>query len=100
MSKKRPVYSVEFKHESASLVLDKNYTVPEACRAVGVSYTALTRWVAQLKKERGGTTPKGQAMTPDQQRIQKLEAQLKQKEWENDILKKATALLMSDSIKR
>jgi len=43
MSKKRPTYSVEFKRESASLVLDKNYTVPEACKAVGVSYTALTR---------------------------------------------------------
>jgi len=38
------------------LVLDKNYTVPEACKAVGVSYTVLTRRIAQLEKERGENT--------------------------------------------
>lgn len=100
MSKKKPSYSIEFKHDAASLVLDKGYTVSEACKAVGVSYGAVNSWVKQLESERGGKTPKSQAMTADQQRIQELEAKLKQKEWEADILKKATALLMSGTIKR
>jgi transposase len=56
--------------------------------------------VKQLESERGGITPKSKAMTPEQQKIQALEAKIKQIEWEKDILKKATALLMSDTIKR
>jgi transposase len=100
MSKTRPTFSAEFKNEAASLVLDKNYTVPEACKAVGVGDTALRRWIKQLKTERGGITPKGRAITSEHRRIQELEARIKQIEWEKDILKKATALLMSDTIKR
>jgi transposase len=100
MKKKRPTYSTEFKNEAASLVLDKDYTIPEACRAMGVGYTAMRRWVRQLESERGGATPKAKAITPEHQKIQALEAKIKQIEWEKDILKKATALLMSDSVKR
>ena len=37
-------------------------------------------------------------MTEDKQRIRELEKKLKRTEMENDILKKATALLMSDSM--
>jgi transposase len=98
MSKKRPSYTTEFKQESASLVLDKDYTIPEACTAMGVGYTALRRWVKQLDAERGGVTPKAKAITSEQQTIQALEAKIKKIEWEKEILKKATALLMSDSI--
>ncbi len=100
MTKKRPSYSTEFQHEAASLVLDKNYTIAEACNAMGVGMTAMRRWVKQLESERGGTTPTARAMTAEQQKIQTLETRIKQIEWENGILKKATALLMSDSIKR
>jgi transposase len=100
MKKKRPNYSTEFKNKAASLVLDKDYSIPEACNAMGVGYTAMRRWVSQLESERSGTTPTAKAITSEQQTIQALEARIKQILWENDILKKATALLMSDSIKR
>jgi len=100
MTKKRVSYSTEFKNEAASLVLDKNYTIQDACSAMGVGYTAMRRWIKQLKSERGGITPSAKAITSEQQKIQALEARIKQIEWEKDILKKATALLMSDSIKR
>jgi len=96
----RRSYSIEFKRDSASLVLDQNYSITEACQAVGVGDTALRRWVKQLKSERYGITPVGsKALTPDQQRIQELEAKVKRIEMEKEILKKATALLMSDSMK-
>lgn len=96
---KHPTYSPEFKHNAAELVLDKGYSTQEACDAVGVGPTALRRWVKQLKSERGGLTPSASAITPEQQRIQELEAKIKKIEWEKDILKKATALLMQDGIK-
>jgi len=100
MTTKRRSYSTEFKNEAASLVIDKNYTITEACHAMGVGYTAMRRWANQLESERGGTTPTQKAITSEQQKIQGLEAKIKQIVWENDILKKATALLMSDTIKR
>lgn len=58
----------------------------------------MRRWVAQLRAERGGQTPAtSAALTPEHQRIQELEARLRKVEREKEILKKATALLMSDS---
>ena len=63
-----------------------------------VGETALRRWVDQLKVERGGVTPKTKALTAEQQRIQELERQVNRLEREKSILKKATALLMSDEM--
>ncbi len=98
--RKRRSFTSEFKQESACLVLDQGYTMPEASRAVDVGESTLRRWVDQLKAERQGITPVGsKALTPEQQRIQELEAQVKRIEREKEILKKATALLMSDSMR-
>ena len=95
----RRSFSTEFKHEAACLVLDHDYSIQQAGDAVGVGVTALRRWVNQLSDERRGKTPaRSRAMTPDQQRIQELEAKIRKIEREKDILKKATALLMSDSL--
>jgi transposase len=96
----RRSYDANFKIDAASLVIDQGYSVPDACRAVGVGETALRSWVNQLKEERKGIKPaKGKALTPEQQTIQALEAKIRRIERENEILKKATVLLMSDSIK-
>jgi|TARA_R110001606_G_scaffold243784_1_gene391610 transposase len=97
---KRRVFSAEFKHEAGSLVLDQGYSFTEACQSLGIGETALRRWVSQLKEERGGVTPKAKALTPEQQRIQELEAKISRLEREKAILKKATALLMSDDLER
>lgn len=96
----RKTFTPEFKREAAQLVTDQGYTVTEACNALNVGPTAMRRWVDQLRAERQGKTPIGRAMTPEQQRIQELEAKLRKVEREKDILKKATALLMSDSLDR
>lgn len=94
-------FDPEFKIEAASLVIDQGYSYKEACAAMGVSNSALRKWVDQLKSERNGETPtKGKAFTPDQRRIQELEAKVKRLEREKEILKKASALLMTESIKQ
>ena len=100
MKRQRRSFSTELKHEAACLVLDQGYSVPEACRSLDVGETALRRWVDQLKLERGGETPKSNALTTDQRRIQELEARVSRLEREKAILKKATALLMSDELNR
>lgn len=94
----RRSFTQEFKHEAASLVVDQGYSMADACRAIGVGSTALRRWVQQLQEERNGVTPKAQALTAEQRRIQELEKQVQRLEREKSILKKATALLMSDEM--
>ena len=98
MTKQRRSFSQEFKLDSAKLVLDEGYSFPEAARSLEVGETALRRWVKQLQDERGGTTPNSKALTPEQQKIQELEAKVNRIEREKTILKKATALLMSDEM--
>ncbi|CBJ50975.1 transposase, putative InsN transposase [Ralstonia solanacearum PSI07] len=100
MAKQRRSFSPEFKQQVASLVLDQGYSHIEASRSVDVAESVLRRWVQQLQMERQGITPHGKAMTPDQQRIQELEARIERLEREKAILKKATALLMSEGIER
>lgn len=98
MAKKRRTFSPEFKLEAAQLVLDQGYTIKAASEAVGVGKSTLEYWLKQLKEERQGKTPTASAITPDQRRIQELEKQVRRLEMEKEILKKATALLMSNEL--
>lgn len=99
MTKK--IYPPEFKKEAASLVLDQGYTRKAACEAMWVGTTALDRWIRQLREEREGKTPeKSAAITDPQHEIQALKAQVRQLEREKEILKKATALLVSDTLSK
>lgn len=100
MSKQRRTFSAEFKREVAALVLDQGYSHIEASRSLGVVESALRRWVTQLQQERNGITPLSKALTPEQQKIQELEARINRLAREKAILKKATALLMSEDLDR
>ena len=97
MDAARRVFSREFKLESAQLVLDKGYSISQACLALDIGETALRRWILQLKSEREGGKPSGKALSGEHHYIQQLEARIKFLEMEKAILKKATALLMSDN---
>jgi transposase len=97
MKKQRRIFSVEFKYESAALVLDEGYS--ESSLSLDVNESVLRRWVQQLDAERNGTTPCSKALTPEQQKIQELEARIQRLEREKAILKKGTALLVADEFK-
>ena len=94
MKKSRQRYSPE----AAQLVADQGYSVRQAAEVMNVGKSTMDKWVRQLRKERGGEDFQGTPMTPDQLRIRELERQVKRIEMEKEILKKATALLMSDSM--
>ena len=91
-------YPSEFRLEAAQLVVDQNYKIKEACDAMGVGKSTMESWGRKLRAERSGKAPEGVAITADQLRIQELERKLKRVEEEKEILKKTTALLMSDSL--
>ena len=99
MTKKtRATYPPEFRLEAAQLVVDEGYSISEAHKAMNVSRSAMEKWVSQLKDERNGVANKANPVTPDQIKIKELEKKIKRIELEKEILKKATALLMSDSL--
>ncbi|TNH77527.1 IS3 family transposase [Aeromonas hydrophila] len=87
MTRLRRSFTAELKREAASLVVDQGFSVPEASRSLDVGETLLRRWVQQLQSERCGTTPISKALTPEQQKIQELEASINRLEREKDILK-------------
>lgn len=87
MTKQRRSFSAEFKREAADLVLKQNYSYIEASRSLGVGESALRRWVDQVQQERQGVTPQSKALTPEQQKIQELEARIARLEREKSILK-------------
>ena len=100
ITKQRRSFSAEFKREAADLVLKQNYSYIEASRSLGVGESSLRRWVDQVQQERQGATPQSKALTPEEQKIQDLEARIARLEREKSISKKAIALLMSEDHER
>lgn len=96
-------FAPELQDEARSILIDNDYSMSEACAAMGFSETSMALWVHQLCAERGGITPvasqallEHQALSAEQLRIQQLEAQVRKLEHEKNVLKEFTAFLMSD----
>lgn len=78
---KRRNFSPEFKRESAQLVVDQNYTVSDAAKAMDVGLSTMTKWVKQLREERQGKTPKASPITPEQIEIRELNKSYNALKW-------------------
>ena len=87
---KKRKFSAEFKRESTQLVVDQNYTVADAAKAMDVGLSTMARWGKLLRDELRDKTPKASPMTPEQIEIRELRKKLQRIEMENEILKKAT----------
>ncbi len=96
---KKPYYSLEFKQDAVSLVLSKGYGIPEAASNLGVSESALRKWV---KAEQGASTnlnktASGKSLSllehDELLRLRKENAKLKM---EREILKKAAAFFAQE----
>ena len=65
---------------------------------MNVGKSTVDKWARQLKSERDGVSPAATPLTEDKLKIRELEKRIRRIQEENEILKKATALLMSDSM--
>jgi transposase len=65
---------------------------------MSVGKSTVDRWVRDLRKERNGEETQGAPISEERLRIRELERENQQLKMEKEILKKATALLMSDSM--
>lgn len=95
----RPTYSPEFRLEVAQQVVDAGRSIRDVAESLGLGKSTVDKWARQLRNERDGNLSSATPLTPDQIRIRELEKKLRILEEDNQILKKASALLMQDSIK-
>jgi len=91
-------FKPEFRQEVAELVVDKGYSVREAADAMGVGKSTVDTWARLLRKERNGEVIQCTPISEERRKILVLEREIQQLKMEKEILKKATALLMSDSM--
>jgi transposase len=89
-------YSIEFKAEAVSQVIDRGYSVREVASRIGVSEHSLYRWVRRARKvDEVGTDGKTVAELATEN--VKLKSELRRAQEERDILRKAAAYFAKES---
>ena len=94
---KRKKYSKEFKLDAIALVVEQNYSQAEASRNLGVNPNMLGRWIKEADNDDGHAFPGNGKLTPEQEEIRNLKAQVKRLEMEREILKKATVFFAKET---
>lgn len=90
--KTRRHFEPAFKLQVAKMIREQGISLAQVCKDMDLVPSAVRRWVQQLDNEMAGRPGLGKPLTPEQQRIRELEAQIRQLKSDNELLKKASAL--------
>jgi transposase len=93
----RKKYSKEFKLDAIALVIEQNYSQAEASRNLGINPNMLGRWIKEAENDDGQAFRGNGKLTPEQEEIRQLKAQVKRLEMEREILKKATVFFAKET---
>ena len=93
----RKKYSKEFKLDAVSLVSEQGYSRAEAARSLDLNANMLGRWIKEHKTEDGQAFRGNGKLTPEQEEVRALRAQVKRLQMEKDILKKATVFFAKET---
>ena len=96
MSKKRRVFTAEYKAEVVGLVRNGERAVSALCRDFGLSPSAVRRWVSQSEVDAGGGDGKTLS-TAEREELTQLRRENRQLRVEREVLKKATAFFAKES---
>jgi transposase len=95
---KKPYFSLEFKQDASQLILSKGYSYPEASSSLGVSISALRKWVkaekGQDKVDNNLTTH--QLSLSEREELLRLRKENARLKMEREILKKASAFFAQE----
>jgi transposase len=84
----RKSYTKEFKVQAVKLVVEQGMSGKQVCQDLGVSYSALVRWLRENRSHGKDAFPgKGKLMPQDEQ-VRLLERDVRRLTIERDILKK------------
>jgi transposase len=94
---KRPKFTVEFKKDAAKLVIEKGYTQEQAANNLGVSKSAIGRWVRAEQGTSKKSPGNGNTVTLDEHaEILRLRKENEQLRMEREILKKAAVFFAKE----
>lgn len=91
MAGKRKVYTPEFKLAAVTMITDQKLSVAEVARRLGVTENLLHSWKKAVTTNGAAAFPGAGHLTPVEDELRRLRADVKRLEMERDILKKATA---------
>ncbi len=88
----RKSYTKEFKVGAARMVVDEAVKASKVARDLGVSNSALTKWVRAYKKSGSGAFPGKGLLAPADDELRRLQRDNRRLTMERDLLKKTIAL--------
>ena len=94
----KKAYNKEFKDEAVKLVSQEGMGIKQAAQELGVSQSAMRKWVHERRTKGADAFPGSGRLSPDEQKIRDLEKKVRLVEMERDILKKATAFFAKESL--
>jgi len=91
--KSRRIFTREFKIETVEFLLHGDKTAVEVSRDLGIRTELLYRWKREYINDKNHSFPgTGHLQDPEEERIRKLERELRSVTEERDILKKVVAI--------
>lgn len=96
MSKKRRIYTKEFKKESVRLIVEEGRRISELSRELGISASLLRNWVRQSKVDKIDPFPGQGRLSPEDEELRRLRRENKRLRMEHEILKKAVAIFSEE----
>jgi transposase len=94
--RKKRTFTAEQKAEAVKIVEQSGKSVTQVAREMGLTTSALAKWVNQAKIDREGS-PQGELTSPERQELTQLRRELKRVEMEHDFLKKVATFFAKDN---
>ena len=91
----RRSYTPEFKAGAVALVLEEGRSMHGVAKDLGLTPSALERWVKQARADRGEGPPEA-LTTTEREELLRLRRENRKLQMERDILKKAAAFFAKD----
>ena len=86
-------FDVDYKRQVARMIRDRRMTISQASRDLNLTYSAVRRWTMEFDAEQAASSVQSnKSATADAQRICALQEQLRRLQYDNQLLKQASAL--------